>query len=168
MHSSAHVPISVSVSVSVSLDAVAMETLVGGTPGTRFLLLAATFRVSVGFGSYPSRYDPGWPTKLMERMTDRLTRSSQHFSTDTINVRLSSPEVPELTVVDLPGIIRTSTAGQDPAVIAQVTQRRNQVGLRGHVLEATLSDDDWAGILRYDTWRGFVGVLTGSCVLLGG
>lgn len=56
----------------------------------------------------------------MERLTDRLTRSTNHFSTETINVRLTSPEVPELTVVDLPGIIRTSTAGQDPAVIAQV------------------------------------------------
>lgn len=35
-------------------------------------------------------------------------------------MRLAAPDVPDLTVVDLPGIIRTSTAGQDPAVIAQV------------------------------------------------
>lgn len=60
--------------------------------------------------------------QLLERLTDGLTKSSNNFSTETINVRLSSPDVPDLTVVDLPGIIRTSTAGQDPAVIAQVSQ----------------------------------------------
>ncbi|CAM9971881.1 unnamed protein product, partial [Ectocarpus sp. 8 AP-2014] len=58
--------------------------------------------------------------QLLERLTDGLTSTSSNFSTETINVRLSSPDVPDLTVVDLPGIIRTSTAGQDPAVIAQV------------------------------------------------
>ncbi|CAB1117299.1 unnamed protein product [Ectocarpus sp. CCAP 1310/34] len=63
---------------------------------------------------------PGQLTKLLERLTDGLTSTSSNFSTETINVRLSSPDVPDLTVVDLPGIIRTSTAGQDPAVIAQV------------------------------------------------
>lgn len=61
--------------------------------------------------------------QLLERLTDGLTKTSNHFSTETINVRLSSPDVPDLTVVDLPGIIRTSTAGQDPAVIAQVLFR---------------------------------------------
>lgn len=59
----------------------------------------------------------------MERLTDGLTSTTNNFSTETINVRLSSPEVPDLTVVDLPGIIRTSTAGQNPAVIAQVGMR---------------------------------------------
>lgn len=58
--------------------------------------------------------------QLLEKLTDGLTSTSNNFSTETINVRLSSPDVPDLTVVDLPGIIRTSTAGQDPAVIAQV------------------------------------------------
>ncbi|CAN0441309.1 unnamed protein product, partial [Laminaria digitata] len=59
--------------------------------------------------------------QLLERLTDGLTKAAKSsFSTETINVRLSSPDVPDLTVVDLPGIIRTSTAGQDPAVIAQV------------------------------------------------
>lgn len=58
--------------------------------------------------------------QLLERLTDGLTSTTNNFSTETINVRLSSPEVPDLTVVDLPGIIRTSTAGQDPAVIMQV------------------------------------------------
>lgn len=60
------------------------------------------------------------PSQLLEHLTDSLTKTSNNFSTETINVRLSSPDVPDLTVVDLPGIIRTSTAGQDPTVIAQV------------------------------------------------
>ncbi len=37
-----------------------------------------------------------------------------------VRFRLVSPHVPDLTVVDLPGIIRTATAGQDTRVIAQV------------------------------------------------
>ncbi|CAN0344055.1 unnamed protein product, partial [Hapterophycus canaliculatus] len=63
---------------------------------------------------------PNDAPQLLEKLTDGLTSTTNNFSTETINVRLSSPEVPDLTVVDLPGIIRTSTAGQDPAVIVQV------------------------------------------------
>lgn len=31
---------------------------------------------------------------------------------DTIMVEMSSPDLPDLTLIDLPGIVRTSTAGQ--------------------------------------------------------
>ena len=37
-------------------------------------------------------------------------------------VKLVSPESPDLTVVDLPGIIRTATAGQGANVISDVNQ----------------------------------------------
>jgi interferon-induced GTP-binding protein Mx1 len=35
-------------------------------------------------------------------------------------VELSSPHLPDLTLVDLPGIVRTSTAGQPESVIRDV------------------------------------------------
>jgi len=35
-------------------------------------------------------------------------------------VELSSPHLPDLTLVDLPGIVRTSTAGQSENVIRDV------------------------------------------------
>ena len=40
-------------------------------------------------------------------------------------VRVEAPGAPDLTVIDLPGIVRTSTAGQDPAVIGQVNDLIN-------------------------------------------
>ena len=63
------------------------------------------------------------PTELAElisRLTETLTRNTQGFSSEAIIVRLSSPESPELTVVDLPGIVRTATVGQGLQVIAEV------------------------------------------------
>lgn len=42
------------------------------------------------------------------------------FSRDSIVIRVSSPDSPDLTLIDLPGIVRTSTAGQDAGVIEQV------------------------------------------------
>ncbi|CAM9610022.1 unnamed protein product [Chrysoparadoxa australica] len=59
-------------------------------------------------------------TEVLEEQTNKLTQSSGGFSTDIINVKLTSPDAPDLTVVDLPGIIRTATAGQDPRAIQQV------------------------------------------------
>lgn len=56
----------------------------------------------------------------IEAFTQQLAGSSHGFSTDVINVELRAPTAPNLTVVDLPGIIRTTTAGQDASVISQV------------------------------------------------
>ncbi|CAM9766895.1 unnamed protein product, partial [Discosporangium mesarthrocarpum] len=72
--------------------------------------------------SSPEDLTKAWATEgfVLERLTDKLTKTSSNFSTESINVKLSAPDVPDLTVVDLPGIIRTSTAGQDPRVISQV------------------------------------------------
>jgi len=59
-------------------------------------------------------------TSIIARLTESLTRNSHGFSTEAIVVRLTSPESPDLTVVDLPGIVRTATAGQNAAVIDDV------------------------------------------------
>jgi len=59
-------------------------------------------------------------TNIIARLMDSLTRSSGGFATEAIVVRLSSPDAPDLTVVDLPGIVRTATAGQSQAVVEEV------------------------------------------------
>lgn len=55
----------------------------------------------------------------IEMLTKVLTGSSD-FSTDSIILVVSSPDVPDLTVVDLPGIVRTATEGQSESVIKDV------------------------------------------------
>lgn len=42
------------------------------------------------------------------------------LSSDVISVEVTSPNVPDLTLIDLPGIVRTATAGQHTAVIEQI------------------------------------------------
>jgi interferon-induced GTP-binding protein Mx1 len=60
-------------------------------------------------------------TKKIEELTDILCESAKEtFSTDCIIVRVESPGAPDLTLIDLPGIVRTATAGQNVSVIGQV------------------------------------------------
>ena len=64
---------------------------------------------------------PAALTEKIEELTNILCASdSSTFSTDAIVVRVESPGAPDLTLIDLPGIVRTHTAGQDPGVIGQV------------------------------------------------
>ena len=57
----------------------------------------------------------------ISELTNTLTNGeSQGFSTDIIVIELSSPESPDLTIIDLPGIVRTTTNGQDLKVIKQI------------------------------------------------
>lgn len=65
---------------------------------------------------------PAELTAIISRLTDTLTKNSHGFSTESIVVRLGSSESPDLTVVDLPGIVRTATSGQDPKVIYEVNE----------------------------------------------
>ncbi|KAH8044578.1 hypothetical protein JL722_14630 [Aureococcus anophagefferens] len=46
--------------------------------------------------------------------------SASGFSTDSIVVTVNAPSVPDLTIIDLPGIVRTATQGQDPRDVATV------------------------------------------------
>jgi interferon-induced GTP-binding protein Mx len=59
-------------------------------------------------------------TLLSQAMTEVCGTGT--FSTDSVVVELISPDACDLTVVDLPGIIRTVTAGQSTAVIEQVNK----------------------------------------------
>jgi interferon-induced GTP-binding protein Mx1 len=64
---------------------------------------------------------------VIERLTESLTTSASGFSTESIVIRMTSPDAPDLTVVDLPGIVRTATAGQSQAVIQEARENRSVV-----------------------------------------
>jgi len=54
-------------------------------------------------------------------LTNVLTRGiATNFSTETIVIQVTSPQAPDLTIVDLPGIVRTTTAGQSISIVAEV------------------------------------------------
>jgi interferon-induced GTP-binding protein Mx1 len=59
-------------------------------------------------------------SSAINTQTNTLCSSGNTFSMDSIVVNLISPDAPDLTVVDLPGIIRTVTSGQRVNVIEQV------------------------------------------------
>lgn len=59
---------------------------------------------------------------LINRCMQELCSSAENFSTENVVVELVSPDACDLTVVDLPGIIRTVTAGQDVKCIADVNR----------------------------------------------
>ncbi|KAG5175510.1 P-loop containing nucleoside triphosphate hydrolase protein [Tribonema minus] len=71
----------------------------------------------------------GDPTKTLdtvagvERAIAQFTKllcDGRSFSTDSIVIELAAPNVPNLTVINLPGIVRTSTAAQTKDVMTQV------------------------------------------------
>ena len=59
-------------------------------------------------------------TGIIEQLTSTLTRSTSGFSTESVVIKLTSETAPDLTVIDLPGIVRTATEGQDQSVIREV------------------------------------------------
>uniref|UniRef100_A0A6V2RT65 Dynamin-type G domain-containing protein n=1 Tax=Heterosigma akashiwo TaxID=2829 RepID=A0A6V2RT65_HETAK len=60
-------------------------------------------------------------TPLIERFTNTLTNGqSSEFSAESIVVEIAAPDAPNLTLIDLPGIIRTATAGQSAQVMGQI------------------------------------------------
>ena len=61
-------------------------------------------------------------SSTMDRLMNELCTGSNSFSTDSVIIELISPDAFDLTVVDLPGIIRTVTAGQNTSVIEQVNR----------------------------------------------
>ena len=42
------------------------------------------------------------------------------FSSDFIAIEIKSPDCPDLTLIDLPGIVRTAVTGQSQGVITEV------------------------------------------------
>ncbi|CAM9383395.1 unnamed protein product, partial [Discosporangium mesarthrocarpum] len=64
------------------------------------------------------------PDKLVSVIETLMTAVCQGqangFSTDSIAIEISSPECPDLTLIDLPGIVRTAVKGQSQGVIMEV------------------------------------------------
>ena len=68
-------------------------------------------------------------TRLTERLlTDRTQRGeSASFEKEyAIVVEMQAPDVPDLTIIDLPGIVRTAVEGQDVSVIEDVRNLLNR------------------------------------------
>jgi len=61
-------------------------------------------------------------TKEIVAETDRETGSIKGVSTKPIGLRIYSPYVIPLTLVDLPGLVRNVVEGQDPHIIEQIEQ----------------------------------------------
>jgi interferon-induced GTP-binding protein Mx1 len=60
---------------------------------------------------------------MISTLTDYLTKSSvSGFSRDSIFVKVEAADIPNLIIVDLPGIIRTTTVGQNHTVISEVDE----------------------------------------------
>jgi interferon-induced GTP-binding protein Mx1 len=60
--------------------------------------------------------------QIIDRKMSELCGGASNFSTESVVVELVSPDACDLTVVDLPGIIRTITAGQNITVVEQVNR----------------------------------------------
>jgi dynamin 1-like protein len=54
--------------------------------------------------------------------TDRGTGGGRNISPLPIRLKLHSPNVLDLTVVDLPGLVKNAVDGQDPAIVEQISQ----------------------------------------------
>ena len=52
--------------------------------------------------------------------TERTTGTGRNVSPQPINLRIQSPSVPTLTMVDLPGLTKVAIEGQDPAIVEQI------------------------------------------------
>lgn len=55
--------------------------------------------------------DAGSLCNLISSATESLCQGASNFSTDLVIVDLLSPDACDLTVIDLPGIVRTATLG---------------------------------------------------------
>jgi interferon-induced GTP-binding protein Mx len=53
---------------------------------------------------------------IAELMSAVCDATANGFSTDSLVIDISSPECPDLTLIDLPGIVRTAVAGQTTGV----------------------------------------------------
>lgn len=59
-------------------------------------------------------------TAMIESSTQQLCGKTDFCTDEVIEIKLRSPGSPDLTLIDLPGIVRTTTDGQDAEVIGRV------------------------------------------------
>ncbi|EQC28248.1 hypothetical protein SDRG_14071 [Saprolegnia diclina VS20] len=61
-------------------------------------------------------------TSAIEALTTQLLAEGQSISDDAIEITLQGPSFPDLTLTDLPGLVRTVRDGEDPRMIPRVRQ----------------------------------------------
>lgn len=62
----------------------------------------------------------------IEKLTAKLVAEGQYISDDQIVIELSGSSLPNLTLTDLPGLVRTVADGEDPGMIHRVRQLVNR------------------------------------------
>eukprot|EP00898_Chlorokybus_atmophyticus_P005314 jgi/Chlat1/5784/Chrsp387S09016 len=84
----------------------------------------------------------------IRKLSEQLLKSPGGYSETSIVVEVISPDVPDLTVIDLPGIVRTTTAGQSDQVMTQIDNmyKRYLQQERTIILAVVPADQDIATI----------------------
>ena len=59
-------------------------------------------------------------TEAIERITKQLVDEGQSISDDSIVINVKGPKLPNLTLTDLPGIVRSVKDGEDHSMIGRV------------------------------------------------
>lgn len=68
-------------------------------------------------------YDPNELSKILSLASDIVSDNSPGiFSFDPINVLVEATTIPNLSIIDLPGIIRTTTVGQNKEIINEINE----------------------------------------------
>lgn len=57
---------------------------------------------------------------VIERLTQKLVDEGQSISDDSIVITIEGPELSNLTITDLPGLVRTVSDGEDKSIIQRV------------------------------------------------
>ncbi|CAI5739463.1 unnamed protein product [Hyaloperonospora brassicae] len=60
------------------------------------------------------------------KLTQKLIDEGQYISDDQIVIEMSGPDMPNLTLTDLPGLVRTVGDHEDRSIIARVRQMINR------------------------------------------
>jgi interferon-induced GTP-binding protein Mx1 len=63
---------------------------------------------------------------VISRLTTDSLCKERDFSDSSIVITIEAPDVPDLTLIDLPGIVRTTTSGQSKDVISMVDNLINK------------------------------------------
>jgi Dynamin family len=93
--------------------------------------------------SAPPFSERGWPPALrllcpLTRLTSTATATcSLRLHTQSIVIEVRAPGLPDLTLIDLPGIIRTATQGQSAGVMQEVNSLVRGSRNKGHRRAAT-------------------------------
>jgi interferon-induced GTP-binding protein Mx1 len=91
-------------------------------PWTAHVKLSPNIPESEEFNKRPVKDVEDLSKRLAEAAAILTPHSNNEFSSEVIMVSVQSPHSPNLSLIDLPGIIRTTTAGQDRSVIASVNE----------------------------------------------